>query len=1051
MRSKAPALPAKLSRPRLVQALSRERLFGWLDAQQGSPAIWVAGAPGAGKTMLVASYCQARSLRVLWYRLDADDNDIGRFFVTLGQAVDTLGVKASRPVFAAEHLSQPLAYARAWCRRIFAALPRPTALVLDNLEQAAIPSLPALLACIIDELPEGLLLLMTSRHAPPTELAAAVVSGAMAVLPTADLAFNAGEATEYARVLGLDTTHVVASSQRVRGWAAGLRLLSHAGAERGNDPGPGLLFDYFAGLLHDGLSPQGQHLMLVSALLPWVPAGLVAGLAGVAQASDQLEQLCAHNLFIERVEHSADVYRLHPLLREVLLERGRRTLQPGQRRQLLGDAARGFLARGEADVALDLFLDADDPASAARLLLGVFEAKLALGQLDQLQAWARRLPAELLDQQPQLHYGLARLCFLREDRAALAHYERAADAFAAQGDLQGQQLCAAGVLEWSYNSDDFVGHERWSALLRNVLPPGPAPSELHRLRLLNGRLLACFFDGDFDAEGEHWIDEVLNLLVPGGPENEKLSAAITLLGCLERHKRWDAAQLLAGKMEALLGSPHVGPRLKILVRQQIAVDLHRQTGAYDSARRLALAARAQSREHGFLVLEFEAVAVLLFAALYTGEEAEARGLLGELAQSVEPGNVYHQRFSSQMRSWHALQTGHLAAAREHADALRAAVARSEMPARFRATWLQMPIYVSVAEGHADEACTELASMCADAEPGSQRVLQANLYSLQAACELAADRTDEAAALLARAWALASAARYYQLLAPLRGLLAQLAEFALGRGVATEFAKALIQRRRLHPPSASAMHWPWPLRIHTLGRFALIVDGEPMSFDGKVPRKPLALLKALIALGANAVPEHMLTDALWPDEEADAAHDAFNVTLHRLRKLLPGGAERVRLHDGRLSLDSHSCWVDCQAFEALLADTSAATDAQSFERMRQAFALYQGHFLADEDGEAWSVSTRERLRAKFSRVVVAHGVGLSAAGRDEEAIACYQRGIESDDLNEAFYQGVMRCALALQRPADGLLAYRRLERMLSLGLGVAPSPASQALRRSLLGQ
>ena len=48
-------------------------------------------------------------------------------------------------------------------------------------------------------------------------------------------------------------------------------------------------------------------------------------------------------------------------------------------------------------------------------------------------------------------------------------------------------------------------------------------------RLLNGQLLACFFDGDFEAGAALWVDTVLNLLEPGDAENEKLSVAITLL------------------------------------------------------------------------------------------------------------------------------------------------------------------------------------------------------------------------------------------------------------------------------------------------------------------------------------------------------------------------------------------------------------------------------------------------------------------------------------------------------------------------------------------
>ena len=1058
MRAKTRPLPAKLSPPRLVQVLPRERLYAWLDDRCRHAAVWIGAPPGAGKTMLVASYCQERALRCLWYRLDAGDTDVGRFFAALGEAVDALGIRARRPLFAAEHVNLPRAYARAWFREVFAAVPRPLALVLDNLEQAALPALPDLLASAIDELPDGVVLLLTSRHAPPPELAAASLGGRLAVMPATALEFTPSESTEYARALGLDEFKVAKSALRVRGWAAGLRWLSHSDAEPADGSAHQRLFDYFAGLLHDAQSPPGQHVLLVSALLPWVPAALVAAVSGVGDAQQRLEQLCTNNLFTERVEHARGVYRLHPLLREYLLDRGRREFDPAQRRSLLRQAAQAFLDQRESDAALDLLLDADDVEAATELLLSLFEPKLALGHLDQLAAWVRRLPAALQDTEPRLRYGLARLCFLREDPAAVSHYEQSAQGFAARGDIEGAQLCAAGVLEWNYNTDNFIGHERWSAVLREPLPATlAAPCEPNALRLLNGQLLACFFDGDFEAGAALWVDTVLNLLEPGDAENEKLSVAITLLGCLERHKRWDDALLLAGRMEALLESERIGPRLKILARQQIAVDLYRQTGAYDSARRLALAARAQAHEHGFAVLEFEAVAVLLFASLYSGDEGETRTLLGELDRMVDAASVYHQRLAHQVHAWYELQYHRLAAAREHADALRAAIERSDMPARFRATWLQLPIYVRFAEGEQAAACAELATMCADAEAGSRQILEANLLSLQAWRHLHRGRHAAARAVLGRAWALASTRRYYQLLGPLRSVLAELAAFAIEHGVAPTFTAELIQRRRLRPPSAATSHWPWPLRIQTLGRFGITVDGKPLAFDGKLPRKPLALLKALIAFGADAVPEHRLTDALWPDDEADAAHAAFNVALHRLRKLLPQGAQQIRLQDGRLSLDRETCWVDCHAFEKWVAEADGSIDAQPgglpqpLDRLRRAFALYQGHFLADEQGDAWSVSARERLRGKFGRVVVACGRALGDAGHDEEALACYQRGIEADDLNETFYQGVMRSALALHRPADGLAAYRRLERMLSFGLGVAPSPASQALRRSLLGQ
>lgn len=51
---------------------------------------------------------------------------------------------------------------------------------------------------------------------------------------------------------------------------------------------------------------------------------------------------------------------------------------------------------------------------------------------------------------------------------------------------------------------------------------------------------------------------------------------------------------------------------------------------------------------------------------------------------------------------------------------------------------------------------------------------------------------------------------------------------------------------------------WPLKIYTFGRFGLVRDGVPIHFAGKVPRKPLELLKALIACGAGVSPKNSLS-------------------------------------------------------------------------------------------------------------------------------------------------------------------------------------------------
>ena len=72
-----------------------------------------------------------------------------------------------------------------------------------------------------------------------------------------------------------------------------------------------------------------------------------------------------------------------------------------------------------------------------------------------------------------------------------------------------------------------------------------------------------------------------------------------------------------------------------------------------------------------------------------------------------------------------------------------------------------------------------------------------------------------------------------------------------------------------------------VRIYTLGRFSLLLHGQPAIFGRKTPQRPLELLKAVIAYGGRDISLSLLTAALWPDSDGDDARRAFDTTLFRL--------------------------------------------------------------------------------------------------------------------------------------------------------------------------
>jgi len=229
-------------------------------------------------------------------------------------------------------------------------------------------------------------------------------------------------------------------------------------------------------------------------------------------------------------------------------------------------------------------------------------------------------------------------------------------------------------------------------------------------------------------------------------------------------------------------------------------------------------------------------------------------------------------------------------------------------------------------------------------------------------------------------------------------------------------------------------------VRTLGGFEVEVDERPLEVGRKTPRKVLALLKALVAMGPREVPEQQLIDALWPDDEGDAGHKALSITVLRLRRLL-GDNDLIRQQGGKLSIDPQRCWVDAWAFERRL----AAKDAGSLDK---ALALYGGSFLPDDTDASFTVAARERLRAKFVHALGELGRRLEAQHRFDEAIGWYLRGLEADPIIETFYQGLMRCYVALDRRTEAIAAYRRLKQTLSVTLGLQPAASTESLYQQL---
>jgi len=244
-----------------------------------------------------------------------------------------------------------------------------------------------------------------------------------------------------------------------------------------------------------------------------------------------------------------------------------------------------------------------------------------------------------------------------------------------------------------------------------------------------------------------------------------------------------------------------------------------------------------------------------------------------------------------------------------------------------------------------------------------------------------------------------------------------------------------------------------LRIHLLGQFQIIRNGQCLALGRKNPKRPLDLLKILIASGGVRADTTCLSENLWPDSDGDAARNCFDITLHRLRKILniPG---LLSLSEGRLSFDGNNCWTDVWAFEhvarrieALQCSSSRLGVHEHIALFADLLRLYAGHFLEHENQEIWAAAFRDKLKAKFTRSVITLAACLERQRKWDQAVALYSRALELDNLAEALYRRLMICYRELGETAEALKTYRRCQELLSIVLCVRPSAETEAIRES----
>lgn len=1048
-------LPAKVSPPRLFDVVPRVRLFTILDDNRGRSLLWIAAPPGAGKTTLVATWLEARAIPSLWYQVDAEDADPAALFEHLTRAADALsgGLPPGLPRFAPEHLGDLSGFARLYFRALFNLLAPGTALVLDNYQDA--PEGAALHEIVqecVRQTPRGCTIVAISRTDAPPPFVHFIANGTMATVGWDRLQLTREEVIAICAKRGVTEGWLVqALHQQSQGWAAGITLmlerLEHADGNARELPTATreAVFTYFASLIFDQTSPTRREILLSVAFLPRVTAHLATILSGEAGAPALLEELYRRRLFIDRRPGPEPSYQFHALFLDFLRTRARTTYGAAELDERVARTAQALVDADNVDAAIELRLAHAQWDAAEALLLAHAAHLLETGRRETLRRWIDALPEERRASQPWLVYWQGRSLLQTEPEHGTRVLERAVQLFRGHGNHGGLLDCLTALV-----SGAFLGFHALDAMdgwldeyLAEIARTDRFASVEAELRVQGTLCMTLFHARPWHPLLEPSYQRVEALLPACKDPDVALGAALGALvvsglsGDFERGDRFaDIALTLAAR-------PAANPSEAAWCYGQVGW-LRFQEARYEDA--------LDSIGRGLAIAETNALRVVALALTLWKFTIEWRAVRWSAADATlaqaeaMPRPQYREvMHEAQIHLFRARQATHRGQRDEAAQrALRASHTAMHVGSRLQEVIfglsgadilleLERPDEAQPLIDHV-RALVERAPIfsCYRSVVG---LLDARLAQLRGDCA-----TAQAALATALALARRNNDRYYLRFGDwtMPRLFAQ----ALEQGLEADLVRELIPLFRLKPPASAPDLWPWPIRIVTLGRFDVYVNDNRLEFPRKLPRKTLSLLKAIIAFGMRDVPEQTLCDALWPDDDGDAAANALSITLVRLRRLL-GIAEAILHRGGRLSLNPDLCWVDALAFERRIAASGSAS--------LDTFALYGGTFLPEDESATWTVATRERLRGRFIDALCNGGAALETAGDPAGAIRCYLRGVEADPVVEGFHQGLMRCYERTGRRTEAISVYRRMKQILSVVLGVPPSEASQRHYQWLLEQ
>ncbi len=393
-------LLAKLLPPRPGKGMiDRSRLIHLLNGIEERKLTLLTAPAGYGKTVLMLQLADAAKRALVWYQLDAYDNDPAVFLKYLitgirGQLPD-FGLQAQQLIEEGGVENRLRLMVTAIVNGLIQQADRPLLLILDDYQTISEPLLHRFVLDFLEHLPACVHVMIASRALLPINLSRFKTSGEVLCIGIEELRFTNDEINNF---LNEKTPHLSPQiqeflKQKVNGWPAAVKLLadsiSNTDISLQINSSTVEIYNYLANEVLEQQPEQIKEFLLKTAVLEVITVGDCNLLLKRDDSELIMDRLEKQNLFLLPLVELRHAYRYHQLFREFLLER----LGP-ERKTWQREAGMIAQNRGDLASAIEYYLMANALDDFLAILPEAGKRAIRQGRWQTLERWLDFLPRE---------------------------------------------------------------------------------------------------------------------------------------------------------------------------------------------------------------------------------------------------------------------------------------------------------------------------------------------------------------------------------------------------------------------------------------------------------------------------------------------------------------------------------------------------------------------------------------------------------------------------------------------------------------------------------